>query len=194
MLPIYATFSRLAPSFIATSFTSAIGVMVCLVACLLTTTSASAAQRAKRIKPTKIEQRESKNYATNQLFAAYLERGAYRHKVLSENMANVNTPGYKADEVVEANDFEDLIGDKANISGGVGLSKTNSLHLEGKRKVSDRRVREKLKNPYEKKPNGNNVSIAQQMTKLSQNQQDYNAAVKSYATTNALVSAVLGKN
>jgi len=31
------------------------------------------------------------------------------------------------------------------------------------------------------------------MTKVSQNQQDYNAAVKGYAVMNSLVSAVLGK-
>lgn len=153
----------------------------------------NAAVKAKRIKLTSPEDREFKNYTTNELFAAYLERSAFRHKVLSENMANVNTPGYKADEVAEAQDYEDLVGD-SNSSTNFGMKRTNKLHLSSKRKSSDKITRKKLKNPYEIKPNGNNVSIAQQMTKLSQNQQDYNAVLKSYATTNAMISAVLGKN
>lgn len=166
-------------------------LMVLIISSL--TVDVLATQKAKRIKLSKADSKEAKDFSTNELLAAYLERGAFRHKVLSENMANVNTPGYKADDVPEAEDFEDLVGDRRNPTN-FGLTKTNRFHLEGKRTVSDRRLRKKLHNPYEIKPNGNNVSIAQQMTKLSQNQQDYNAGLKSYATTNALISAVLGKN
>lgn len=68
------------------------------------------------------------------------------------------------------------------------------MHLQGSNKSTEHFSKEKLKDPYEIKPNGNNVSIAQQMTKLSQNQQDYNAGLKAYSTMNALVSAVIGKN
>lgn len=137
-------------------------------------------------------QHKGDEYTTNELFAAYLERSSFRHKVLSENMANVNTPGYKADEVPEARDHEELMGDKGSIQK-VRMLKTSRMHLQGQEKGSSKFTKEKLKDPYEIKPNGNNVSIAQQMTKLSQNQQDYNASVKGYATMNALVSAVLGK-
>lgn len=134
--------------------------------------------------------KEMKLATTNELLKAYLERRTFRHKVLAENIANVNTPGYKAKEVSEAQNYEDLVGDATRVRK-VRLARTNPKHMESKRSISSRIATEKLKDPYETKPNGNNVSIAQQMTKLSQNQQDYNTAVKSYATTNALISAVL---
>jgi flagellar basal-body rod protein FlgB len=71
---------------------------------------------------------------------------------------------------------------------------TSSKHINSKRSsVSGKFSSHKLKDPYEVKPNGNNVSIAQQMLKLSQNQQDYNAALKSYSATNNLLSSVIGK-
>lgn len=140
----------------------------------------------------KAGKRDKRAYTTNQLLKAYLERSAFRHKVLSQNMANVNTPGYKADEVAEATDYDDLMDNAATIRR-VSIKRTSSKHLPGSHGSDSKIASEKLKNPYEIKPNGNNVSIAQQMTKLSQNQQDYNAAVKAYSTTNSLFSTVLGK-
>ena len=138
------------------------------------------------------ETRENRKYTTNELMKAYLERSSFTHKILSENVANVNTPGYKANDVASARDYETLISNKTR-GRKVRMVRTSKNHLAGSRGDSGNILSEKLKDPYEVKPNGNNVSIAQQMTKLSQNQQDYNAAVKSYATTNALISTVLGK-
>ncbi len=136
--------------------------------------------------------RDKRTYTTNQLLKAYLERSAFKHKVLSQNMANVNTPGYKANDVIEVADYDDLMDNSAKIRR-VSISRTSSKHLFGTHGSESKIATEKLKNPYEIKPNGNNVSIAQQMTKLSQNQQDYNAAVKAYSTTNSLFSTILGK-
>lgn len=138
------------------------------------------------------EVREMKAASTNDLLKAYLDRSSFRHKTLSENMANVNTPKYKANEVPEVEGYDDLLG-KGKKVRKLSMARTNQKHIIGKDGQDGHFVSEKLKDPYEIKPNGNNVSVAQQMTKLSQNQQDYNAAVKSYATTNGLVSAVLGK-
>lgn len=138
------------------------------------------------------EARDAREFTTNELFKAALERSSFRHKTLSENMANVNTPNYKAKEVADAVEYEDLVGEGRTIRK-VRMKRTSRRHIVGKNNESGRFQSEKLKDPFEIKPNGNNVSTVQQMTKLSQNQQDYNAAVKSYATTNALISAVLGR-
>jgi flagellar basal-body rod protein FlgB len=136
--------------------------------------------------------REEKNYQTNDLFKAYLDATSFRHKVLSQNIANINTPGYKADEVEIPTKYDVLIGEKKKIKR-VSLAITSEKHILGHNKPAGKFESHKLKDPYEIKPNGNNVSLAQQMTKLSQNQQDYNAAVKGYAATNALLSTTLGK-
>lgn len=154
--------------------------------------SNSYGEDAKRLPLRKTEAQEEKNYPTNELLKSALELSSFRHKVLSQNMANVNTPGYKADEVDTPTRYEDLTG-KGKASKRIRLAKTASKHLDGEQKASGKYNSHKLKDPYEIKPNGNNVSLPQQMTKLSQNQQEYGAALKSYGATNDLISTVLGK-
>jgi flagellar basal-body rod protein FlgB len=135
---------------------------------------------------------DEKNTTTNDLMKSYLELTAFKHKVLSENIANINTPGYKAEDVDNPKDYSDL-SEKGRSNRVLKLARTSDNHIADTKRSSGKLSSHKLKDPYEVKPNGNNVSLAQQMTKLSQNQQDYNAAVKGYAVMNSLVSAVLGK-
>ncbi len=135
---------------------------------------------------------DGKNTTTNELMKSYLELTAFKHKVLSENLANVNTPGYKAQDVHAPKDYSDLT-EKGKSNRVLKLVRTSDNHIADTKRSNGKLSSHKLKDPYEVKPNGNNVSLAQQMTKLSQNQQDYNAAVKGYAVMNSLVSAVLGK-
>lgn len=136
---------------------------------------------------------ENRNTNTNKLLKSYLEFSAFRHKVLSENIANINTPNYKAEDVSVPQKYEDLTS-KSRSTSGISLATTNTGHIsESKRSKKSKFASHKIKDPYEIKPNGNNVSLAQQMTKVSQNQSDYNMAVKNYSTTNSLISVVLGK-
>jgi flagellar basal-body rod protein FlgB len=156
---------------------------------LIKTSYASGPARLSLEKP---ELRETKKHQTNDLFKSYLEVSSLRHKVLSQNIANLNTPGYKADEVDIPTKYDELIGDKKKIKR-VRMVTTSKTHIIGSSNASSKFTSHKLRDPYEIKPNGNNVSLAQQMTKLSQNQQDYNAALKGYTATNGLLSATLGK-
>lgn len=147
---------------------------------------------AKHLSIYKTEQKKNRNHLTNDLLKSYLEMSAFKHKTLTQNIANVNTPGYKANEVASPNQYEDLSTGGSN-SRKIAMNITSEKHIKNNRNVSKQFASHKLKDPYEIKPNGNNVSLAQQMMKLSQNQQDYNAALKSYAVTNSLVSSVIGK-
>jgi flagellar basal-body rod protein FlgB len=141
----------------------------------------------------KSDTKKNRKHLTNDLLKSYLEISAFRHKVLTQNIANVNTPSYKADEVTTPTQYDDLT-DGAIKSRKVSLKITSGKHINNKRNGGSGKLSShKLKDPYEVKPNGNNVSIAQQMMKLSQNQQDYNAALKSYSATNNLLSSVIGK-
>ncbi len=146
----------------------------------------------ERLKLRKTKDQENKNYQTNELLKSALELSSFRHKILSQNMANINTPGYKADEVATPKEYSDLIsGGRSNKK--IKLKKTTSNHLDGAYTKSGKFASHKLEDPYEIKPNGNNVSLAQQMTKISQNQQDYSAALKGYNATNSLISTEHGK-
>lgn len=141
----------------------------------------------------KTDSANAERISTNELVKSYLELTSFRHKVLSENLANINTPGYKAQEVDAPKEYSDLTG-REKATRNIKLTRTVSNHIDGgQQRSSGKFASRKLKDPYEVKPNGNNVSLAQQMTKVSQNQQDYNAAVKGYAVMNSLVPAVLGK-
>lgn len=147
---------------------------------------------AEHIPLLKTADRVNKKHKTNDLFKSYLELSGFKHKVLSQNLANVNTPGYKADDVEIPTNYSDLAGD-GKLSRKIKMARTSNKHIAGSPDSEGAFSSHKLQDPYETKMNGNNVSLIQQTTKLSQNKNDYTAAVKAYATTNSLFSSVLGK-
>ena len=158
----------------------------------MATTSYSNANAAKHIGLTGQEVKKNRDHKTNDLYKSFLEQSAYRNEVLAQNLANVNTPGYKADEVYMPNNFNDLSGN-SGASKAVTMANTSPKHITKHKENQGKFRKSKLKDPDEIKKNGNNVSLRQQMTKLSQNKTDYTAAVKGYATINSLFSAVIGK-
>ena len=63
------------------------------------------ANAAQHITLARADQKQKRDHKTNDLYKSYLEYSAYRNELLSQNLANVNTPGYKADEVYIPNNF-----------------------------------------------------------------------------------------
>jgi|GEM_PF-417855 len=147
---------------------------------------------AEHIPLLKTTDKTHKKHKINDLFKSYLELSSFKHKVLSQNLANVNTPGYKAHDVEIPSNYNDLAGD-GKLRHKVKMARTSDKHLVGSPDSENKFSSHKLQDPYETKMNGNNVSLTQQTTKLSQNKNDYAASVKAYSTTNALFSSVLGK-
>lgn len=168
-------------------------ILVFFAFCVLTTSFSAYGQNHLSMKKSDTSDAADTGKATtNELLKSYLELTSFRHKILSQNLANVNTPRYKAEEVAAPKEYADLTG-KGKAMRSIKLVRTTDKHIGGGQDSAGKFAVHKLQDPYEIKPNGNNVSLAQQMTKVSQNQQDYNAAVKGYAVMNSLVSAVLGK-
>jgi flagellar basal-body rod protein FlgB len=135
---------------------------------------------------------KSKEPTTNHLLHNYLNRLSFRHKVLSQNVANINTPDYKADEVKLPESLSDLDPSKVK-RRRLSLRNTSYKHMRGRYAETNQFDIEKLKDPFEVKPNGNNVSLNQQITKISQNQTAYDTAIKTYAIGGGLISTALGK-
>lgn len=127
---------------------------------------------------------------TAKMLRTYLDIVSFRHKILSKNIANVNTPGYKADEVRLPQKFADLVGTR---SKKIQLKATSTKHIVKNDDNNNGVASCKLTDPFETKPNGNNVSLTQQLTKISQNQTLYDTALKAYASSSNLVSTILGK-
>lgn len=98
-----------------------------------------------------------------------LNATAARQNVISQNIANVDTPFYKAKEVVFKHELEKAI--------SIQAKKTHQNHIEFKyNNKSDYVI--KSKNNTVMNNNGNNVDIDKEMALLAENQILYNALIE----------------
>ena len=91
---------------------------------------------------------------------------SYRQEVISSNIANMDTPGYKAKEAL----FE------KELNSRLKLTATNPGHLS---KSPGQPLYKTVNDPYSRIGNDSNtVDIDREMMKLSQNQLLYNASAE----------------
>ncbi|RXK11873.1 flagellar basal body rod protein FlgB [Halarcobacter mediterraneus] len=110
-----------------------------------------------------------------------------RQNVISSNIANVNTPGYKTKDLV----FEDEIG-KVKKEKDLPLYTTNSKHMTGfeptKKNNQPRLIEvEGLKEQND----GNNVSMDRQMSEMSKNKIMFDALQSSIKKDSRLFKSVI---
>ena len=101
-----------------------------------------------------------------------LSASSLRQQVISNNISNVNTPGFKKSEVV----FEDLL-QNAIGDGKLQMTKTNSQHLPLKQEG----IPKPVVNVIDKtsfRTDGSNVDIDIEMANLAKNNIYYNAVVQ----------------
>ena len=114
-----------------------------------------------------------------------------RQRVLAENVANADTPGYRARDI-KIPEFQRQM--KLRQIGGVGTSRTNAHHIDGKPFSSMTSVRSNRVDGYEVTPEGNGVVLEEQMIKVTSNQLDYQAAASLYTKGLGLIRiAVKGR-
>lgn len=105
-----------------------------------------------------------------------LEQGinaaSLRHKVVSNNIANVNTPGFKKSEVI----FEDLLQEELHGRSDLKLTKTKGSHLPNRVSGSSAPFINTI-NSTSFRTDGNNVDIDIEMANLAKNNIYYNALV-----------------
>jgi flagellar basal-body rod protein FlgB len=118
---------------------------------------------------------------------------ADRQKVIAQNIANSETPGFKAREV-EAPDFGRLVdelGGKARVlRPQVAVSARmielgSSMPRAGSGTVRDKDI-------TETKPDGNNITLEEQAMKLARIQTDYAAVTSMYRKQMQLIKLALG--
>ena len=109
---------------------------------------------------------------TINLLSKSMDIRSQRHAIISSNIANAETPGYKVQDI----SFEDEL-NKAMGNNTAELEKTNARHLSG-----DTESTTVTPHPVESDGNlrndGNNVSIDEEMSKLAQNTLEYDAAAQ----------------
>lgn len=113
-----------------------------------------------------------------------------RQKVLAENVANAETPGYKARELKPMR-FESHL--KGPTTPGVATARTNDKHFAGSiLPVSNGFGANKVEG-WETTPEGNAVVLEEQMLKVSENQFDFQMASALYSRSLGLIRSALGR-
>jgi len=114
---------------------------------------------------------------------------SHRQEVLAQNIANSDTPGYKARDL-KAFKFEDLV---RRENAGLQMATTEKTHLGGQRKrVRDFAAGEDRK-PFETDPNGNSVVLEEQMAKMSENSVSYQLTSELYKKHLGMIKMALGR-
>lgn len=135
-------------------------------------------------------------------FAALKERMRFlqtRQKVLSQNVANADTPGYRPkdirqlgiDPATRGSDAARRLAGIAGYSAPSGIAVTDPRHISpsgGKgAAIVDRGA------SYETRPSGNAVDLENEMLKVSQNQIDFQTAANIYQRGLATLKIALGR-
>jgi len=116
-----------------------------------------------------------------------LDFQSQRHLLISSNISNLDTPGYKAKDI----DFKSQLVEVMGKGNDLKLATTHSKHmgpsmmaLKGLQPV-----------PFvlqdAAKSNGNNVNIDKEMMKLAENQIDFNATIQLMSKRGSTVKAAI---
>lgn len=100
-----------------------------------------------------------------------LEASALRQKVIANNIANVDTPGFKTSHV----EFENILQQAMNNKESPPLRKTDPRHIDPSMKVQTVQARVVIDNTTSLRNDGNNVDIDKEMADLAKNGIDYQA-------------------
>ncbi len=113
---------------------------------------------------------------------AMAERAGARMGVTAQNIANADTPGYKAMDLPSfAETYQD---------SGTAMRVTRAGHMTAEDQAAEPMLR-RAKGAGA--PNGNTVSLEQEMVKTATIRQDHDMALAIYRNTSEIIRASLGR-
>ena len=127
-------------------------------------------------------------FPLTQMIDEKLRYHSQRMPVLAQNVANADTPGYKAKDV-QAPDFKKMV--EANQR--FAIAHTSPLHLSSSTMLSPALAVVLQEAAYETNPNGNNVSIEEQIQKVSMNASEYQLALNLHESVDKMFNIAIGK-
>jgi len=125
------------------------------------------------------------------LFSLLTQRMSWlssRQSVLAENVSNADTPNYVARDMKPI-DFENMLAGEGS-GNGTGLTLTNARHIPIR--ASSEPFEEEDATGEGGSPNGNVVSVEQEMIKLSDTQIQYQTATNLYEKAVNMFRTALG--
>lgn len=112
-----------------------------------------------------------------------------RQRIIAQNIANANTPGYKTKDVKM--DFGDMVSAKSNT---VKLAVTNSKHIQPNKPSGGTKFTLIEPDTSEMTPNGNNVVMEDELMKMQGNNLDYQTTTELYRKMAKMMRTALGDN
>ena len=110
-----------------------------------------------------------------------------RQKVLAENIANADTPGFQPRDLKLPSAAPAR---SAGGSGGVVLDRTNPLHIATAASSPETGTRAAQK--FETRPSGNALNLEDEMLKVAENQSEYQLAASLYQKSLAMLRSAAG--
>ncbi len=104
--------------------------------------------------------------------SALARHSAMRHQVIAENIANANTPGYVAKDI---QDFNSVYAQNRDFGSSVEWRASE------------------IRNPTTASPNGNTVSLQEELMKSAQTEGRHDAAIAIYRKTMDILKMSLGR-
>ncbi len=108
-----------------------------------------------------------------------------RQKIVAENVANASTPGFKPHDLA-AQDFGQLMAAGSSADGQMGMMVTNAMHIQMQNPLPAG-AKEITSNDSETTMDGNSVVLEEQMLKMAESRQQFEAAVGFYEKSMSLV-------
>ena len=124
------------------------------------------------------------------LFSMLRDRMTWLHQrqdLLSQNVANADTPGYVARDLKPLT-FDDTM---RNMTSGGSLNITNARHIALSSQTSSA-FEDRAAPDTESSPNGNAVSLEMEMIKVSDTQAQFQAASNLYAKAMTMMKTAIG--
>lgn len=97
-----------------------------------------------------------------------------RNSLIASNIANIDTPGYKASDIK----FDDLLKKVVGTGNQLKMKATNDNHITSDIKQIDKIKPKIVTESDPARPDGNNVKIEKEMLKLVETQLMYNSIVQ----------------
>ncbi len=124
----------------------------------------------------------------NDLLQVKMSYDGERQKILAQNISSIDTPNYKAQDLVPL-DFKDVLSAQEH---QVSMTVTSDMHMNGTHAYTPRFRNSPIKNTFERTPVGSTVVVEEQMMKVAENATDYQMTTSLYAKIGALFKSALG--
>lgn len=122
-----------------------------------------------------------------------LNKASLRHSVLSDNLANVNTPGFKRSDV----ESHGVFAEKLRLARTPELKRTNARHLPAPALMSSTRssLQDAVVTDYSStmRNDGNNVDLERERVYLMENQLYYDSLIDAVSRKLSQIRSVIGE-